>query len=114
MGKASRDKGNRRELEFAHLVGGVRVPLSGAHGGTFGEDVLLPNGWRAQVKARAEGFKTLYAALGTADVLALKADRKPWLLVMTAEQFIEVFLKIKEVVTEQLESDPQPAADDAA
>jgi hypothetical protein len=90
MGKASRDKGNRRELEFAHLVGGVRVPLSGAHGGTFGEDVLLPNGWRAQVKSRAEGFKTLYAALGEADVLALKADRKPWLIVMTGEQFLTI------------------------
>lgn len=91
-GKASREKGNRRELQFARLVGGQRIPLSGAAGGQFREDVLLPNGWRAQVKAKADGFRMLYSALaGDADVLALKADRKPWLVVLPEERFLELY-----------------------
>ena len=107
-GRRSRDKGNRRELEFAQLCGGQRVPLSGAAGGEFCEDVLMPNGWRAQVKSRADGFKTLYSALGNADVLALKADRKAWLIVMTADQFLEVYRTIKEVTLRE-HSDNPPA-----
>ncbi|MBI3967366.1 MAG: hypothetical protein HY329_17165 [Chloroflexi bacterium] len=90
MGKASRDKGARRELEFAKLVGGQRVPLSGAAGGHFGEDVRLPNGWLAQCKARADGWRTLYADLGQADLLALKADRRPWLVVVPLGHFLEL------------------------
>ncbi|MED0979771.1 hypothetical protein P4T48_09415 [Bacillus paramycoides] len=33
MGKSQRDKGMRREREFASLIGGARVPLSGAMDG---------------------------------------------------------------------------------
>ncbi|WP_423748387.1 hypothetical protein [Bacillus cereus] len=33
MGKSQRDKGMRHEREFASLVGGARVPLSGAMDG---------------------------------------------------------------------------------
>lgn len=45
---------------------------------------MLPNGWRAQVKARAGGWCTLYRALDRADLLALKANRRPWLVVLWA------------------------------
>lgn len=92
-GRASRDKGLRREREFAALVGGQRVPLSGAAGGEFGEDVLMPNGWRVQVKARADGWRTLYADLGEADLLALKADRRPWLVVLPVGAFLKLLGK---------------------
>ena len=88
MGKQQRDKGARREREFAHLVGGERVPLSGAAGGSFAGDVRLPNGWRVQVKARADGWRTLYALLADADLLALKADRRDWLVVLPAERLL--------------------------
>ncbi|WP_435868554.1 hypothetical protein [Bacillus mycoides] len=38
MGKSQRDKGMRREREFASLIGGARVPLSGAMDG-YSNDV---------------------------------------------------------------------------
>ena len=52
MGKLSRDKGMRGEREFAELVGGRRVPLSGAQRG-FENDVVVPTSigdLRAEVK----------------------------------------------------------------
>ncbi len=82
MGARSRRKGARREREAARRLGGERMPLSGAAGGAFAGDVALPNGWRVECKARADGWRTLYALLETADVLALKADRRPWLAVL--------------------------------
>jgi hypothetical protein len=91
MGKASRAKGARRELELAKLLGGVKIPLSGAAGGNFSHDVVLPDGTTIEVKARADGFKQIYQWLaGGADLLALKADRQPWLIVMTLERFQEL------------------------
>jgi hypothetical protein len=88
IGKRQRDKGARREREFAHLVGGERVPLSGAAGGSFAGDVRLPNGWRVQVKARADGWRTLYAQLADVELLALKADHWDWLVVLPAERLL--------------------------
>ena len=91
MGKASKDKGNRREREFARLIGGRRTPLSGAVEGYKNDVEGL--GWEWEVKARKDGFKTLYNWLlsdSHPDALALKADRKPWLVVMTLEKFLEL------------------------
>lgn len=94
MGKASRDKGSRREREFCELTGGKRVPLSGAAGGQFSNDVILPNGKSVEVKARKDGFKELYNWIlderEKPDMLALKADRKPWLVVMTLEEYLKI------------------------
>ena len=96
MGKASRDKGLRGEREFAELVGGRRVPLSGAQSG-FENDVLIetPTGTlRAEVKRRKSGFATLYGWLEDErekpDLVAFRADRKPWLVCMS----LDVFLKL--------------------
>lgn len=89
MGKASRDKGNRREREFAKLVGGQRVPLSGAMQG-YDQDVILPNGWKVQVKSEADGWRKIYKILEAADVLALKADNRPWLVVLPVDKFLEL------------------------
>lgn len=89
MARKSRDKGNRREREFAALIGGKRVPLSGmGHekaADEFSGDVIGPDGKRWEVKARADGFKELYKWLGGKDALALKADGKPWLIVTKLE-----------------------------
>lgn len=91
MGKASRDKGARREREFAKLIGGTRVPLSGAMGGAYSNDVTggLFGDLRVEVKARADGWKQIYDWLlderEKPDILALKADKKPWLVVMTLD-----------------------------
>lgn len=93
MGKASRDKGLRGEREFAELVGGRRIPLSGAQRG-FENDVLVPSPigeLRAEVKRRESGFTTLYRWLEDErekpDIVAFRADRKPWIVAMPVEVF---------------------------
>jgi hypothetical protein len=93
MGKSQRDKGARREREFCKLTGGKRVPLSGAVGGEYSNDVKAL-GLEFEVKARKDGFKELYKWLEDTrenpDALALKADRKQWLVCMTLEKFMEL------------------------
>lgn len=96
MGRASRDKGMRGEREFAGLVGGKRIPLSGAQNG-FENDVLVPTPIgtiRAEVKRRKSGFSTLYGWIEDErerpDIVAFRADRKPWLVAMP----LDVFLKL--------------------
>lgn len=85
MGKAQRDKGNRSERAFAKLISGERVPLSGAAGGSYVGDVI-GMGMTWECKVRADGFKQLYTWLENRDALAVKADRKEWLVVMPLEQ----------------------------
>ena len=92
MGKASRDKGARRERELvlrARSAGlaAERVPLSGAAGGSFADDVVVA-GKRVEVKARAngEGFVTLERWRGKADALVLWRDRaEPQVLISLAD-----------------------------
>ena len=97
MGRASRDKGNRTERNVVHFllehgIEAERVPLSGAAQGSFGGDVhLKKTGQRVEVKARANGFATLYRWLEGNDYLFVKADRKETLVVMTLEEFTRLF-----------------------
>lgn len=92
-GRASKQKGSRRELEFAKLIDGEKKPLSGALGGKYSNDVE-GMGLQWEVKARATGFKQIYDWVlderEKPDALALKVDRKPWLVVMTLEKFQEL------------------------
>ena len=92
MGKSQRDKGARREREFASLTNGERVPLSGAMG-TYSNDVIAYD-MEWEIKARKQGFKQLYDWIlderENPDAIALKVDRKPWLVCMTLEQFQEL------------------------
>jgi len=94
MGRSQKQKGNRREREFAKLIGGMRIPLSGAakHLGQDHTGDVDGLGLRFEVKARKEGFKTLYKWLEQdgVDALALKADRKEWLVVIPAERLMEL------------------------
>lgn len=77
----SKDKGTRTEntLVRLHLALGVeaeRVPMSGALGGKYSDDLVLPYG-RGEVKSRknGEGFKTLERWIKGCAVLFLKRDR---------------------------------------
>ncbi len=89
VGKSQRDKGLRAERELAKLLGGERVPLSGAAGGSYTGDAVA-HGLRYECKVRAGGFKQLYEWLGDNDALAVKADRKPWLIVVPLEKWREL------------------------
>ena len=88
-GKKHRRKGDRVEREIVHLlrshgIEAERVPLSGAAGGSFSGDVLIAGAYRAEVKARSngEGFRMLEAWLEGSDLLILKRDRRPPMVVM--------------------------------
>lgn len=84
-GKSPRRKGDNGERELCKLLGGERVPLSGSQGGSFSGDVILPYLGRGEVKRRKDGFKQLYAWLEGNDFLAVRADKKGWLIVLRAE-----------------------------
>lgn len=102
MGKASRDKGLRRErgIVDVHTKCGIRaerVPLSGAtHYRGNGADVDIhaggPEPLKAEVKARGqgEGFKTLERWLGENDLLFLVRDRAEPLVVLRLHVWLEV------------------------
>lgn len=90
MGKAQRDKGNRSERDFARRIGGHRIPLSGSMAGYKGDVQGLGLVW--ECKVRKDGFKQIYQWLEheAKDALAIKADRKDWLVVMPLEKFLEI------------------------
>ncbi len=102
MGKASRDKGLRRERAIVdvHRKSGIhveRVPLSGALGyrGNDADVDLYVRGAapvKAEVKARGDGagFKTLLRWLGSKDALVLIQDRTVPLVVVRLDIWLEV------------------------
>ena len=102
MGKASRDKGLRRERAVVeiHVKCGMRaerVPLSGAmryrdNGADVDLYVRGATPLKAEVKARGEGggFRTLERWLGDNDALFLIRDRATPLVVLPLHIWLEV------------------------
>jgi hypothetical protein len=88
MGLKSRTKGAALERQFAHAVGGKRVPLSGAVEGYPGDVKALGLVW--EVKGRRGGFKLLYDFLKGKDALAVRQDRHEWLVVMPVDTFLNL------------------------
>jgi Holliday junction resolvase len=97
-GRRSRTKGARTERGIVNAlracgIAAVRVPLSGAVGGRFAGDIVLPLMGRdlsVEVKARADGFRELYSWLDGRDVLIVKADRREPLVVVRLSLAAEV------------------------
>lgn len=94
MGKMQRDKGNRFERSAVNIfkafgIPAQRVPLSGATDYAKGDVELVLHGktYRAECKARGTGFKQIYSWLDGNDVLIIKADRQPALVVIPIEEF---------------------------
>ncbi len=90
MGAMQRRKGARIEREVVNQLkaAGIpaeRVPLSGAHGGSFAGDVVIDKRWRAEVKARKDGkgFKQLEEWLGSNDLLILKRNHGDPMVLLT-------------------------------
>ncbi|MCL8207231.1 MAG: hypothetical protein K6V97_04035 [Actinomycetia bacterium] len=91
-GARAKDKGTKGEREFARLVRGQRVPYSGSLGGSLSNDVVLPDGLQAEVKRRGpDAFKELYRWVlderEQPDLVAIRADGRPWLIVQTLEHW---------------------------
>jgi Holliday junction resolvase len=97
-GRRSRDKGGRVERSIVRVLqadgfAAERVPLSGAAGGRFSGDVLLPLLGRdlcLEVKARADGFREMYSWLEDRDVLVIKANRQEPLVVVRLSLAAEI------------------------
>jgi Holliday junction resolvase len=97
-GNGPRNKGARTECGVvkalqASGIAAVHVPLSGAAGGRFGGDVILPLMGRdlcVEVKARAAGFRELYSWLTGGDVLIVKADRQEPLVIVRLSLAAEI------------------------
>jgi len=104
MGRASRDKGARREREIVnrHIAAGCaaqRVPLSGQsryRGNGADVDIYLRGRdsapFVAEVKARGDGdgFATIARWLGENDLLFLVADRADPLVVVPWERWLDI------------------------
>lgn len=96
MGKASRDKGARRERELvakAKAAGlpAERVPLSGAAGGSFTGDVrILDRLCEVKARANGEGFATIERWLGDNDALVLWRDRAEPLVVLSLQDWLDL------------------------
>jgi hypothetical protein len=101
-GRSAKRKGTRIEQELVRQLlklGLVcsRVPLSGAAGGNFSGDIhveLLGRVHKVEVKARRE-FRTLHDWLTGNDLLLLKADRQPPLVVLSLPLFAELAAGVK-------------------
>ena len=113
MGKASRDKGARRERQLANMhqaigIRAERVPLSGAvqFRNTEKTDLdVYPFGrdgapWVTEAKARAsgEGFTTIKRWLGDADALFLVEDRAKPLVVLPWARWADLLLALKQPI----------------
>jgi hypothetical protein len=75
------------------LLGSLTRPLSGAAGGRYSGDIVLPLMGRdlcLEAKARADGFRELYGWLDQRDVLIVKADRQEALVVVRLSLAIEI------------------------
>jgi Holliday junction resolvase len=101
--KKSRDKGLRGERNLVNILRSFglraeRVPLSGAaHYKGGGHDVDVYRVGRdaplcGECKIRASGWKELYKFLDENDFLAVKADRKDYLIVMPMAVFRELMV----------------------
>lgn len=89
-GRRSKRKGSAAEREFAAIIGGSRMPLSGSVRGFKGDVKGLGLTW--EVKRRREAFSRIYGWLEGEgiDALAIRADRKPWLVVMEVDTLLKL------------------------
>lgn len=85
-GNQSRDKGARRELEAAEILGARKISRMRQ----AGPDLLYGERY-VEVKAQANGWKRLHTWLdGDASILMLKADREDWLIAMPVDVFLDL------------------------
>lgn len=87
-GRASKLKGDRAEREVVELYGGSRTFFQPEKDSQRGDVIGIPGIGRAEVKIRKDGFKQLYKWLDDNNALFVRADRKEWLVVMSAGELV--------------------------
>ena len=85
-GNKSRDKGAREERHIASLLGATKVSRMRKPG----HDLEMPNGDTVEVKIQAQGFKSLYKWLSPVNLLVVRADRQPALVVMRLDDYLKL------------------------
>lgn len=105
MGARSRTKGKRGEREIVALartygLDAERTWQTAQSGDpdTRRCDVRIA-GRASQVKVQAEGFKALYDALEGVEMAFVRADRRPWLVVLKAEEYLRLLAAPREVTS---------------
>ena len=96
MSESERRKGYRGEYNLVrklkeHGLSAERVPLSGST--SFAKGDVVVEGLVGEVKWRKDGFKQIYKWLEGRDLLFLKADRKPYLVVMKLDEFMKLLIE---------------------
>jgi len=88
----SRRKGAAGELEVAKLLGAVKISRQYLPG----PDLQMPDGRYVEVKRLADGWKRIYKWLDDdAQILAMKADHKPWLITMHLSTYLDIIEELK-------------------
>jgi hypothetical protein len=85
VARSEREKGARRERQIAEILGATKISMAWQPGPD-----LEWLGRMVEVKARRDGWKQLYRWLEDAQILALKADRKEWLIVLRADELLDL------------------------
>ena len=89
MSNMSRRKGARVENDIAHAIQRYHIPARKRSGmyiaGHDIDAVVRGRSLRVEVKSRATGFGTIHSWLADRDVLIVKADRKPPLVVLSLD-----------------------------
>lgn len=108
MGRHSKRKGSHYEREFVQRVQDLglpahRVPLSGAMGGRFADDVVVADEWRIECKYRADGsgFKRLYEWLGGSRRLVVDAEG-----VCLEVHTLEAWVALKTLCVDGVDAEP--------
>ncbi|RJQ51455.1 MAG: hypothetical protein C4521_12390 [Actinobacteria bacterium] len=88
-GKQPKRKGDDGEREFIKLMGGERTYWQ-PKGKPKTDVVKVPGLGAGETKRERDGWKRLYKWLTDNDFVAVRADRKPWLVVMKLSKVQEL------------------------
>lgn len=104
MGSRSKIKGDKAERQFIKMMGGQRTFWQPENDGekARGDVIDVPYLGRGEIKIRKEGFKQLYGWLADNDFLAVRADRKKWLIVMPAEDLKQLLDEMDELKKKEM------------
>lgn len=84
-GKSPKKKGDAFERSVIKLLGGERTFWQPERGDKRGDIYTVPYLGQGECKIRKAGFKQIYDWLANNDFLAIRADRKPALVIIRAE-----------------------------